>query len=35
MLHIKHPARMINGRRYYHTSAFRPMNESFRTIRTR
>ena len=23
MLHIKHPARMINGRRYYHTSAFR------------
>jgi hypothetical protein len=23
MLHIKHSARMINGRRYYHTSAFR------------
>jgi hypothetical protein len=23
MLHIKHPARLINGRRYYHTSAFR------------
>jgi hypothetical protein len=23
MLHIKHPARMINGRRYYHTAAFR------------
>jgi hypothetical protein len=23
MLHIKHAARMINGRRYYHTSAFR------------
>lgn len=23
MLHIKHPARIINGRRYYHTAAFR------------
>lgn len=23
MLHIKHAARMINGRRYYHTEAFR------------
>jgi hypothetical protein len=23
MLHIKHAARFINGRRYYHTSAFR------------
>jgi SprT-like family len=23
MLHIKHPARLKNGRRYYHTSAFR------------
>jgi hypothetical protein len=23
MLHVKHPARLINGRRYYHTSAFR------------
>ena len=23
MLHIKHPARLINGRRYYHTPAFR------------
>lgn len=23
MLHIKHPARTINGRRYYHTAAFR------------
>lgn len=23
MLHIKHPARLINGRRYYHTAAFR------------
>lgn len=23
MLHIRHPARLINGRRYYHTSAFR------------
>ncbi len=23
MLHIKHPARLVRGRRYYHTSAFR------------
>jgi hypothetical protein len=23
MLHIKHPARLIKGRRYYHTTAFR------------
>jgi len=23
MLHVKHPAKLINGRRYYHTSAFR------------
>ena len=23
MLHMKHPARLINGRRYYHTGAFR------------
>jgi hypothetical protein len=23
MLHIKHPAKLINGRRYYHTSSFR------------
>ena len=23
MLHIRHPARLIKGRRYYHTSAFR------------
>lgn len=23
MLHIKHPARLIEGRRYYHTTAFR------------
>ena len=23
MLHIKHPAKLVNGRRYYHTSAFR------------
>lgn len=23
MLHVKHPARLINGRRYYHTNAFR------------
>jgi hypothetical protein len=30
MLHIKHPARIINGRRYYHTSAFRSEEQSFR-----
>ncbi len=23
MLHVKHPARLMNGRRYYHTGAFR------------
>jgi hypothetical protein len=30
MLHIKHPARIINGRRYYHTAAFRAEEQSFR-----
>ena len=29
MLHIKHPAKFINGRRYYHTAAFRSEEESF------
>jgi hypothetical protein len=29
MLHIKHPARIINGRRYYHTTAFRTEEKSF------
>ncbi len=29
MLHIKHPARLINGRRYYHTSAFRADEQRF------
>lgn len=29
MLHIKHPARLINGRRYYHTSAFRQDEKKF------
>ncbi|HEU4835855.1 MAG TPA: SprT-like domain-containing protein [Pyrinomonadaceae bacterium] len=29
MLHIKHPARLINGRRYYHTSAFRQDERKF------
>ncbi len=29
MLHIKHPARIINGRRYYHTKAFRAEEERF------
>jgi hypothetical protein len=29
MLHIKHAARMINGRRYYHTSAFRQDERRF------
>jgi len=29
MLHIKHPARLINGRRYYHTKAFRTEEQSF------
>ncbi|HEX8353108.1 MAG TPA: SprT-like domain-containing protein [Pyrinomonadaceae bacterium] len=29
MLHIKHPARLINGRRYYHTKAFRADEQRF------
>lgn len=29
MLHIKHEARMINGRRYYHTAAFRQDERRF------
>lgn len=29
MLHIKHPARLINGRRYYHTNAFRTEEQRF------
>jgi hypothetical protein len=29
MLHIRHPARLINGRRYYHTSEFRQDELSF------
>jgi len=29
MLHIKHAARMINGRRYYHTAAFRADERRF------
>ena len=29
MLHIKHPARLLNGRRYYHTSAFRSDERRF------
>jgi len=29
MLHIKHPARIINGRRYYHTPAFRAEERSY------
>ena len=29
MLHIKHPARLVNGRRYYHTSAFRADERRF------
>jgi len=29
MLHIKHPARIINGRRYYHTPAFRAEEKSY------
>lgn len=29
MLHIKHPARLINGRRYYHTNAFRAEEHRF------
>lgn len=29
MLHVKHPAKLINGRRYYHTNAFRMDEERF------
>jgi hypothetical protein len=29
MLHIKHPARLIKGRRYYHTPAFRSEEQRF------
>lgn len=29
MLHIKHPAKIINGRRYYHTPAFRSEEQRF------
>lgn len=29
MLHVKHPARLINGRRYYHTNAFRADEQRF------
>jgi predicted metal-dependent hydrolase len=29
MLHIKHPARLIRGRRYYHTRAFRAEEERY------
>ena len=29
MLHIKHPAKLINGRRYYHTPAFRSDERQF------
>jgi hypothetical protein len=29
MLHIKHPARLINGRRYYHTAAFRAEEQRY------
>ena len=29
MLHIKHPARIVNGRRYYHTTAFRAEEQRF------
>ncbi|HEY0077176.1 MAG TPA: SprT-like domain-containing protein [Pyrinomonadaceae bacterium] len=29
MLHMKHPARLINGRRYYHTKAFRNEEQRF------
>lgn len=29
MLHIKHPARIIRGRRYYHTPAFRTEEQRF------
>jgi hypothetical protein len=33
MLHIKHPARLINGRRYYHTTAFRLDERRFQYYR--
>ena len=33
MLHIKHPARIIDGRRYYHTAAFRAEEQRFRRYR--
>jgi hypothetical protein len=33
MLHIKHPARIVNGRRYYHTQAFRAEEQSFKLYR--
>lgn len=33
MLHIKHPARIVNGRRYYHTPAFRADEQRFRRYR--
>jgi hypothetical protein len=29
MLHIKHPARLIKGRRFYHTKAFRAEEQRF------
>jgi hypothetical protein len=29
MLHMKHPARLIKGRRYYHTNAFRAEEQRF------
>jgi hypothetical protein len=29
ILHIKHPAQIVNGRRYYHTTAFRAEERSF------
>jgi hypothetical protein len=29
MLHVKHPARLIKGRRYYHTNAFRAEEQRF------
>jgi len=29
MLHIKHPAKIMNGRRYHHTSAFRSDERRF------
>ena len=29
MLHIKHPARLIRGRRFYHTKAFRAEEERY------